>query len=291
MFSFALTLTIAVALALTGCSDDSSSPADPGGTVGELDQDLANLATASASYLGATTTSAATTAAVTSMVAAYNDMLGESGAATGALDSLLASTCPAITVDTEETGFTVVLDYGSGCMPEWSEIEIAGVVTVDAEALQPGIAYTMTWEDYQVEEVEVDGMVNATLIGNTLSWAIDGTVSDGDVSVTGDLDMSATLDANSPGTIDDDELVVTGSGTIVSGDSSVAFQIDAEDPLVLRTGCDYPVAGSVALSANLGDARVDYGDGECDSLVTIWIGPYSREIDLENVDLCTLLDC
>jgi hypothetical protein len=283
-------------LMLTGCGDESSNPASPTTTGNETsDQELADVATATAVYLGATTSSAAMVTAAGNAVATTTGMLDGTGPVGGGnpgeIDTLTMISCPLITYQTEAGSFAMQLDYGDGCVPDWGGSKTAGLVMVNATALDPGAQMAVTWVGYEVDGVTVDGTTSATLIGDTLTWLMSGTVSEGGAAVTGDVELAGTLVPNSPLDLEDDELILTGGGTVIADGVAVSFVIDEEEPLVLHASCEYPVSGDVSLSTNLGNARIDYGDGDCDSLATIWIGQFSWEVDLATVDLCELLDC
>ncbi len=52
-------------------------------------------------------------------------------------------------------------------------------------------------------------------------------------------------------------------------------------PLIYKRGCFYPVSGTISIETDGEETKtIDYGDGECDNLITVTIGDVTEEIEL-----------
>lgn len=78
----------------------------------------------------------------------------------------------------------------------------------------------------------------------------------------------------------DDAWAVTGSGSGVNLDAkSYTMEITAE--LIYNNGYFYPVSGIMEISTEGEDLKViNYGDGECDNLITVTIGDSTEIVEL-----------
>jgi hypothetical protein len=78
----------------------------------------------------------------------------------------------------------------------------------------------------------------------------------------------------------DDVWSVTGSGSGVNLDGN-NYTMTITSALIYQNGCFYPVSGVVEIDAENEELKViDYGDGDCDGLVTVTTGGESKTIEL-----------
>ncbi len=75
--------------------------------------------------------------------------------------------------------------------------------------------------------------------------------------------------ADTPLDMRDDAFLITGSSVGTIGDVSVARLITS--PLRKNIGCFYYVSGTVSVQNPLIPYTVDYGDGECDKIITVTV--------------------
>lgn len=270
-------LVLGLAMAgLTGCGDDpqTSAPDDQGNSA---DDAVAEAAASGAAFLSATTTSAALVASAMELVP------GEGDFTSAVLDTLGNGTCPIITYEARNPSFALKLDYGAGCTSELTGLDLEGALLAQV-TVQPGASsFALEFDQFRVEDLGLDGTVAATTSApsDSIYWSIDGTASQGNEWVTGDLELAAVLDqSGTPLEIADDSWRLNGGGTITTAAGAVAFAVGGEDPVVIELDCAYPVSGTLAFSSGNTQGSIDFGDGACDSVAMLTVGGVSWEIDL-----------
>ena len=78
----------------------------------------------------------------------------------------------------------------------------------------------------------------------------------------------------------DDMWSVTGSGSGVNLDGK-SYTMEITSALIYKNGCFYPLSGVVEIAAEGEELKViNYGDGECDNIVTVTVGEVTEEISL-----------
>lgn len=78
----------------------------------------------------------------------------------------------------------------------------------------------------------------------------------------------------------DDVWSVTGTGAGVNLDSK-SYTMAITTALVYNNGCFYPVSGIVEITTEGEDLKViNYGDGECDNIVTVIVGDETETVEL-----------
>lgn len=87
-----------------------------------------------------------------------------------------------------------------------------------------------------------------------------------------DIFINGTVDIGDLGTWGDDVFLLTGSGSILNGNSLFGYNIfDSGNPLKIKDNCKYPVSGLIKLTSSYQDMIVDYfpNTGYCDDIITI----------------------
>lgn len=78
----------------------------------------------------------------------------------------------------------------------------------------------------------------------------------------------------------DDVWSVTGNGSGVNLDGK-SYTSTITTPLIYKSGCFYAVSGIVEIATEGEDVKIiDYGNGECDSFVTVTVGDVTETIEL-----------
>lgn len=78
----------------------------------------------------------------------------------------------------------------------------------------------------------------------------------------------------------DDVWAVTGSGSGINLDEK-SYTMEITTALVYKNGCFYPVSGIMEISIEGEDLKeINYGDGECDNIVTVTIGDVTETVEL-----------
>lgn len=117
--------------------------------------------------------------------------------------------------------------------------------------------------DYDVASwalVRTEDPLQITLLDGGIPWLLGFTI-------TADIDQAA------------DTATATGVGTLVVGDYTASFTLDA---VVVRDGDDYPASGSITF-INEGITAVVTFDG--DDIVTVTVGEDSWSVDLDDGSL------
>jgi len=78
----------------------------------------------------------------------------------------------------------------------------------------------------------------------------------------------------------DDVWSVTGSGSGVNFDGKT-FTMEITSQLIYKNGCFYPVSGVVEIVTDGEESKtINYGDGECDTIVTVTVGGITETVEL-----------
>jgi hypothetical protein len=78
----------------------------------------------------------------------------------------------------------------------------------------------------------------------------------------------------------DDVWAVTGTGDGVNLDGKT-YTMEIASALIYHNGCFYPVSGVVEIAVEGEDLKtINYGEGECDNLVTVTVGDITETVEL-----------
>ncbi len=200
------------------------------------------------------------------------------------------SPCVVVTHDTVSKILT--LDFGTGCVGNDGKTR-AGKIVIDytQRLWRPGATMTVTLDSFYVDSLHIEGTkthtnlatsfndpitLNTTLVGGQITWP-DGT------SATRTFDRTRTWNrAPNPAM---DELIITGtaSGTRRNG---VNFTTTILTPKVYRRACRaqgiHIAAEGVVEIQRTGKptVTVDYGNGSCDTDITLTVNGQSTTITL-----------
>ncbi len=196
------------------------------------------------------------------------------------MDKFYSGNGPAISIDTAETGYPVVIsiDYGDSTVTKHGKI-LSGVIILEilGDKHTDGATRKVTYENFFVDSVGLSG--SKSEIFNITADSVLVITSSGNCVLT--LPDGSTITAvtekqrtwiegdDTPFDHDDDILQVTGKTEFTtSGGESFVKEITA--PL-LRTGeCHNFVKGTVQyVQDGVEIAVLDYGDGECDGVANL----------------------
>ena len=187
---------------------------------------------------------------------------------------------------------TITIDFGDGCIGWGGRIRKGKIIiTYTDRKFVPGSIWITTFEDFYVNDIKVEGLrtctnvsvsiednpsFNIMLEGGKLTWP-DGTFAEREANHTRTwIRMGSPLR---------DEITLIGSASGVNR-RGVSYTVTIVSMLRFKRACwatriFIPVEG-VKLIKREGqpDVLIDYGDGTCDSLVTVTINGVSREVDL-----------
>lgn len=196
----------------------------------------------------------------------------------------------------------VVMDFGSGCTARDGRVRSGKIITTYTNRLiYPDAKATVTFENYKVDSIKVEGTViisNQGIIVSTSNithgWkvVVEGaklTKPNGDYAEWNSTKIITQVEGM--GTIlvpMDDIYKITGSasGKVKKGNILVAWKAEITEPLVKKFNCKWLVKGVLKVfRLNLSSnsewvATINYGDGACDNKAVVTIKGVSREITL-----------
>lgn len=159
----------------------------------------------------------------------------------------------------------------------------------------PDATITVTLQDFYIDDIKVEGQLKysnisttsaikfrAELVGGKVTWP------DGNYA-TRDHDRTITWDMSQG--YEDMQFAITGTA---SGETQegVVYASEITEPLIVKLSCIYessiyaPVSGLVELRlTNLPGnpvVQVDFGNGQCDTIIQAKLGTVVKEIDLRS---------
>jgi len=221
------------------------------------------------------------------------DELSKSGTAKSM--SLLADSCPSITITQPETGIwpkTVTVDFGEGCTGLYDNSRSGKIIIViTGPRLEVGSTRTVTFENYYFNGIKVEGtkVVENTGYNNNQNLVFSVTLTGGKLTLPDGKFIERSfvhqrewiaglLTRN----IWDDECLVTGTatGTTLEG---VAYHNTITTALHWKRVCFFIVSGVVKIEREgKPDVEINYGTGECDAKAIVTRGGESKEILLRH---------
>ncbi|OQX79841.1 MAG: hypothetical protein B6D61_02885 [Bacteroidetes bacterium 4484_249] len=202
--------------------------------------------------------------------------------------------CATLTSDTVNN--TVEVDFGTeGCQGYDGRIRSGKIiVTYIGNYRTPGSAFNVAFDDYTVDGIVVSGSISYYTVsrneqGNLTftTQVINGKIEYPDGYAI-EYDASFTVEwtqGEATGDIFDDVFEISGnsSGTSSTG---VGYTTEITVPITLKTACwnqyiFYPVKGiKVLIPSHEATRTIDFGNGECDKIVTLSVGNYKYTVTL-----------
>lgn len=147
----------------------------------------------------------------------------------------------------------------------------------------------ITFNNYYFDDNKLEGVKTIKNTGlndagnmTFLKKLTDGKITYSDsTSMTWDCEKTSELiEGGDTFLFADDVWSVTGDGSGVNIDGK-NFTTTITSPLIYKNKCFYPVSGVVTIEVDGEETvTIDYGNGECDNLVTVTIGDESEEKEL-----------
>lgn len=197
-------------------------------------------------------------------------------------DTLFLGQCAVVTLDTTVYPRELTVDFGEeNCLCNDGKYRRGKiVVTFTGRYRHPGTVITTGFEDYFVNDNQVDGTNVVTNMGLNDEGHPYFTI-----SVTGLIHKAnngGTLSWNSERSrewiagfdtyrIRDDVYLITGTANGIRP-NGISWETEIVNPLRRQLDCRYVVSGTVNITPqNLSTKVLDFGDGECDNVATITI--------------------
>ncbi len=182
---------------------------------------------------------------------------------------------------------TMTINFGTGCMGPNGVVRKGKIISVlSGPILLSGTTVAVSFENYYVNNYKVEGNVLYTNNGgtglNVTRQTTNGklTYPDGITFYTynGSHTLSQTAGANSI-TFVDDVFSITGGGTTGSSAGNT-LTTSITTALVKATACHNVSAGVTQFTYNNISGSLNFGNGTCDNLATLTVGPFTHIVIL-----------
>jgi len=240
---------------------------------------------------------------------AYDDVFSEVDAVMNTMDMVgyaipaiksgleAFETCKVITVEQSEGSFwprIITIDYGEGCTQGKRTRKGKIIITVSGPMWLEGSMRVVTFDEFFVNDHKIEGIRTVTNEGRHMEGQYEGKIY-----------VSVVLDSGKVITPDNTVITkqVNRTRTFIEGEESkwdtrddiwfieglahgvnrngYTYTREITSPLWKEIGCRFITQGSVLISVEgRPDAILDYGDGECDPVVTVTVGDEVRTINL-----------
>ena len=202
---------------------------------------------------------------------------------------------PEVTIDKpEEANYpkTITIDYGTETETKHGII-ISGkiIITVSAAPRTEGATKTISYENFVIDGKEVsggssrvfnageaDGSGTITITGERVITFDDASISTRKVKKVKKWISGLDTKFNPS----DDQLEITGETSVINSDNT-QYKKAITKALKKIGECRYIVEGIVEISINgTVETTIDYGNGECDNIVTITKDGETKEVKIGN---------
>jgi len=208
--------------------------------------------------------------------------LGSSGLKSSAAESIFLGPCAEVTLDTTVYPYALIIDFGDeNCLCNDGRYRRGKIiVTFTGRYRHPGTVITTGFDDYFVNDNQVDGTKVVTNMGLNDSGHPYFTVNvNGVIHLAlngGTLSWNAQkerewIEGYMTHRLRDDVYLITGEADGIRPNGKT-WEREIINPLRKELNCRYIVSGTVEIRPeNMSTRLLDYGDGECDNIATILI--------------------
>jgi hypothetical protein len=197
--------------------------------------------------------------------------------------------CAEVTRDT--TTQTITIDFGEGCEDQHGVLKSGKIIITYNDRLHnPGAYRIMTFEDFYIDSVGIEGTWTTTNITDTASTdntlVLESILEDGKLSFTDGTYI--TREAEHVRTRyrgesrEDSYITISGEASGQLQDSTEYTSIILED-ILISGACNFhlPVAGVKEFTAGDNTITIDFGDGTCDNLAEVTTNGETETIELQ----------
>lgn len=189
--------------------------------------------------------------------------------------------CPTITVSPEGGSFprTVTIDYGiDGCEGPRGHIRKGIIVVTQTDfMINAGAVRTVTFENFSIDDVQVEG--TKTLTNNGLNTdgnpSLTRTVADAQLTfpngsqITWNANHTLTqIDGANTLIVRDNVFEITGGSSGINRVGN-AFTVTIIEPLIKSKTCAFIEKGVKEYTVEDRTRTLDYGEGSCDNIATV----------------------
>lgn len=202
--------------------------------------------------------------------------------------------CAVVTHDLENN--EIIIDFGDGCTGPHG-VTRAGKIIINYQGRRfvPGSYWRVSFDSFYVNRRHIEGIRTVTnisesleanptfhvvLAGGKVTWP-DGSFATREVDLVREWVRAANP-------LLDEYHILAESTTSGSTKESVRFNSVVLEDLIIKRACmgpkrgRLPVAGIKEVTIGNKTYTIDFGDGECDTLVTVTVDGESRTIDLSD---------
>jgi hypothetical protein len=204
-------------------------------------------------------------------------------------------TCANYTVSPNDTTTfpkTITIDFGVGCTSPDGIFRMGTITCVySGKVLYPGTTVSVSFSNYSVNGYGLQGtysIINNSSLAKGISFSTQ--VSNGNITFPdstyytyfGTKTVTQTAGESTPTDITDDVYSITGNNYFYSSASGNSILDSITTPLTKAEACGYISAGVISFVFNKTiNGTLNFGNGTCDSLATINIGPFTDNIILQ----------
>jgi hypothetical protein len=208
-------------------------------------------------------------------------------------ETVLADSCPVITISAGTFPKTITINYGTGCSGfNGSTRSGKIIITVTNKRSVVGAIRTVTFDNYFFNGIRVEGTkVLTTLpLSNNQNPVLSVKLTGGKLTLTDGKTIERSFDHkkewtagwNTPKNIWDDEWLVTGTAT-GKNINGIAYTNTILTALHWTRACEFLVSGSIKFErTGVEPIVLDYGTGTCDAKATVQRGDNTKEILLKH---------
>ncbi len=197
-------------------------------------------------------------------------------------------------IDLDIVDQTITIDFGENCEGPRGRMRSGKIIiSFSARHHEPGAIVTTTFENFVVDGLKIEGIRTVTNLSTSTNEnpSFNVKIENGKVTwpdgtfATRTVDRTKTwIRTNTPIT---DEYLITGTAEGVNRNGKT-YKSTITETVVFKVSCIddrifIPVAGTKDIEVD-GELKVtvDYGDGTCDSIITIKKGGNSIDIDVND---------
>lgn len=178
---------------------------------------------------------------------------------------------------------TVLIDFLDGCTDQGGRTRKGALrITLNKPIFQQGAVATITFDNYYVNDIKVEGTQRLENLSTGYSYSVTGgklTYPNNQViEYSGSRTVMLKGGAETPLVLDDDVYEISGNATLK--DSLIAAQVSITEKLQRKLNCAYIDKGILTITANGHTATLDYGNGDCDNKALLTLNDKTKEITL-----------
>jgi len=203
-------------------------------------------------------------------------------------------TCATITFEFAEDNTLAVphgyitIDFGTGCTDARGNVR-KGIIKIEFKGrrFMPGSQIITTLEGYSINDVAIEGVRTVTNSMESIESNPKFTITVEEGKATWPDGTYATREVNRTRewVISEDKWLVNGSAAGTNRDGK-EYQMEITKTLVYKRECatmrgGIPVEGTKVLTVDGKVITIDFGNGECDKMITVTIDGVSKEIEIK----------